>query len=172
MEQELKIAIIQGVVTIIVGLMTAVATYIGVRVQIKKNEVAFEKKREEDEKVHRLLELEAINFRKKIIERFIDQEIKVNFMEMRNEYFEKQLLHGNSDHTSHSGNIHEAHLDFTEFEKAKYELIKYNDETLIEVIEIYDAFRLIVNHYGWVKGMNSDEFRRFKKGYQHCLNRY
>ncbi|WP_342495649.1 hypothetical protein MHB69_12900 [Bacillus sp. FSL K6-0994] len=172
MDQELTIALIQGAVTIIVGLMTAAATYIGVRFQIKKNEVAFERKREKEDAERKLLEQEDIDFRKKIIERFIDQEIKVNFREMKNDSFEKQVIYGNLDYASYSGNFSDRHFNFNEFEKVKYDLIKYKDEKLIEVIEIYDAFRLIVNYSGFVRRMNRDEFRRFRKGYQHCLNRY
>lgn len=43
MSQEIIIAVIGGVVTIIVGLITAGATYLGVRIQINKNEETLEK---------------------------------------------------------------------------------------------------------------------------------
>ncbi|USD81671.1 hypothetical protein M5E02_12810 [Bacillus safensis] len=169
MEQEILLALIQGGVTVLVGGMTAIATYTAVRVQIKKNEETFQKKREQQENERKQEEQESLDYQKQIIERFIDFEIHVNF----------NIIKRNSsgDLITTTEKLREEYFDptglgFIEFDKIKYELIKYKSDTINEVIEIYDAFRLLIIYEGSCRKMPDDEFHRFKKGYEHCLNRF
>ncbi|MCW4679968.1 hypothetical protein ON127_01345 [Bacillus pumilus] len=83
MSQEIIIAVIGGVVTIIVGLITAGATYLGVRIQIKKNEETLEKKRVKQEYERKQVEQESLEYQKQIIERFIEFEIHENFNKIK-----------------------------------------------------------------------------------------
>jgi len=169
MSQEIIIAVIGGVVTIIVGLITAGATYLGVRIQIKKNEEISEKKRVQQEGERKQLEQESFEYQKQIIDRFIDFEIHENFNKIKRNHM-KELISDTKNlrkqYIKHEG------LNFIEFDKNKYDLIKYKSDTINEVIEIYDAFRLLVIYDGLCENMPDDEFHRFKKGYQLCLNRF
>ncbi|MDE0640815.1 hypothetical protein PWJ77_10055 [Bacillus sp. CNPSo 3703] len=169
MGQEIIIALIQGGVTLSVGALTAFVTYRAVRLQIKKNEETFLKKREQQEKERTKVERESHDYQKQIIERFIDFEIHDNFNIIKRNYNRKLVF---STEKLREEEFDPTGLDFTEFDKIKYELIKYKSDTINEVIEIYDAFRLLMIYEGLCRKMPDDEFHKFKKGYEHCLNRF
>ncbi|MGN8046051.1 hypothetical protein [Bacillus sp. 22190] len=169
MEKEVLIAVIGGGVTLLVGILAALTSYGVARIQIKKSEEAFEKKREQEIIERKQLEQVELDYRKKIIERFIDFEICKNFKSIKHQRFEDALINGNSalDHIV----FDESHLVFTEFNEVKYDLIKYKSDKITEVVEIYDAFRVISSNTGYVARMSSDEVEILKRGYQHCLDR-
>ncbi|MEH7738920.1 hypothetical protein QPL77_12880 [Bacillus pumilus] len=169
MSQEIIIAVIGGVVTVIVGLITAGATYFGVRIQIKKNEKTFEKKREQKENERKQIEQESLEYQKQIIERFIDFEVHDNFNNIKRNHAGIMIT---DTENLRNQLFNESGLNFTEFDKNKYDLIKYKSALINEVIEIYDAFRLLIIYDGVCINMPDDEFHRFEKGYQLCLNRY
>lgn len=168
MGKEILIALIQGGVTVLVGGMTAIATYLAVRVQIKKNEETFQKKRKQQENERKQEEQESLEYQKQIIERFIDFEIHFNFNQINKtnlgELIDIRFLRNRS--FNYTG------FKFAEFDKNKYDLIKFKSNSINEVIEIYDAFRLLTIYQGECSPMPEDEFKRFKKGYQLCINRF
>lgn len=168
MGQEILIALIQGGVTVLVGCMTAIATYKAVRVQIKKNEETFQKKREEQENERKQEDQESLIYQKQIIERFIYFEIQFNFNKINRNHLGEligmKLLKYNS--------FKDIDFNFTEFDKNKYDLIKYKSHLINEVIEIYDAFRLLNIYQGNCRSMSEDEFKKFERGYQLCLTRF
>ncbi|MBU5206843.1 MULTISPECIES: hypothetical protein [Bacillus] len=161
MDNEVLIAIIGGVITLLVGVLTAVASYSGARIQIKKSEEKLKKQ-----------EKEAIDFSKKIIEKFILREIEDNFYYLRGEVFELDFIVGSSNHKKAPGPMPFEHLNFTEFNKVKYELIKYQSDIITEVIDIYEAFQILKSYQGYVKAMNDNEFQKFKRGFKLCTDRF
>ncbi|OYN65454.1 hypothetical protein [Bacillus safensis] len=172
MSNDIIIAIIGGAVTIIVGITTAVASYRGTirgaKIQIQKNEEELEKKRTKEKKERDKRQEEGTKYRVEIIENFIKHEIRENFLLIKNDAFENHYLNTSRSNLLTYFSFPET-LKFSEFDKAKYELIKYESEIIREVLAIYDAFKMVTSVRGDIRKLSYDEYQMFKNGYRHCL---
>ncbi len=172
MSDQIIIAIIGGTVTILVGVLTAFASYKGAKMQIQKNEEELEKKRIKEKGEREKKEKIEIEYTAEIIENFISHEIKKNFKEIKSESFEENFLDNSKSHENSSVSFNESLLNFSEFEKAKYELIKYKTKRISEVLSIYDAFKIIKSCKGDIREISNVEFNKLKEGYRLCLQRF
>ncbi|MGE6525951.1 hypothetical protein [Bacillus safensis] len=176
MGNEIIIAIIGGVVTILVGLITALASYkgaiSGAKIQIQKNEEELEQKRIKEREEREKKEKKDLEYRAEIIENFIDHEIKDNFKAIRTKAFEENFLESSLSQDGSYIYFNYNFLRFSEFEKAKYELIKSKSERISEVLTIYDAFKNMVSCKGDIKKLSNGEYKKLKEGYRLCLQRF
>lgn len=173
MDKEISIAIIGGLVTIVVGLITAFASYIGAirgsKLQIEKDQQAMALQRDADRKKRQLEYNEEIRYRRELIERIISHEIKDNFLKIKSDTFEREVLY--SDNVKDVSIFFRKDFSFVEFDQAKYELIKYQSDKVSEVMLIYDAFK-IIKRREMLKNFTPDELRELRKAYLICKERY
>ncbi|WP_144474028.1 hypothetical protein [Bacillus pumilus] len=169
MSDQIIIAIIGGTVTILVGVLTAFASFKGAKMQIQKNEEELEKKRSKEKEEQEKKEKKEIQYRAEIIENFIYNEIRENFKLIKTKAFEKDFLKSSKTQQECYVSFHD-YLSFSEFDKAKYELIKYKSEHLSKVLSIYEAFKIIKNSKGETRKLSNGEYQKLKEGYTLCLD--
>lgn len=166
MSDQMIIAIMGGIVTILVGVITAFASYKGAikgaKIQIHKNEEELQRKISNEKNQREKKEKEEIKYRAEVIENFIMHEIRENFLLIKRASFENHYLNTSKSHQATSFSFPET-LRFSEFDKAKYHLIKYESENIKKVLAIYDAFKMVTIVRGDIRGLSDDEYQKFKK---------
>lgn len=148
-----------NVLTFLGSLIGGIATLIAIYVTIIQSNKA---QNEEFKK--------NVEFSKNIINTYLIHEIKYNF---NNVLGSKNLFYNrfkNENHpTRFSYRNNEIKTD--EFNKIKYELIKYNNETVNEVIELYDMFEIFKSKRG-IEEFTQKEFDNIKPIYLKNINKY
>lgn len=160
MSSDIVVEIISGLVTLAVGAIGGYFAYKGsIEGAIKQIEhernLAVEKDKEQREF--------AIN----IINSFIADEIKTNFAYYKKDGLLEKLKKENAPfHDYINGKFNSV-----EFDKVKYELLKYSGEAVQEVNDIYKMFKVLSNKDN-VNKLKPDEYQEFKRVYNICLEKY
>ncbi|MCY7771227.1 hypothetical protein MOB66_07050 [Bacillus haynesii] len=174
MDKEIMVAIIGGIVTIIVGVITAIAGYKGAikgaQLQIEKDQEKINKERDDHRRKRQAEYNQEINYRREVIERIISHEIQDNFMKIKSDFFEKEILYSGDSRSSVSYYFN-TELRFAEFNMVKYDLIKFQSEKVSEVMDIYDAFKIIVRRKQ-LANFKGEEIHKVKKAYLMCKENY
>lgn len=106
----------------------------------------------------------GIEVAKLIVETFLFDEIKVNYQNLikPSNILVEKLKNGLND--DYKWNIR---LAFKEFDKVKYEIIKYNNEPIKNVLEIYRTFKIIheFKRYG---DLSNSQKEQISKGLKLC----
>lgn len=163
MSENICIALISSITTICVGVLTAVVAYKssvrGATIQINH---ANDKLKTEMEKQN--------NFAKSAVEKFITHEIKMNFAKISSKSRQDVIdsLKVSDKPFKHS---YGKKFDYTEYDRLKYDLIKYNSEIIDEVMSIYEIFFLLDLKEDFIN-FTQEEFDNFKKVYLMALEKY
>ncbi|MEK4632328.1 MULTISPECIES: hypothetical protein [Bacillus] len=174
MDKEIMVAIIGGIVTIIVGVITAIAGYKGgikgAQLQIEKDQEKINTERDAYRRKRQAEYNQEISYRRGVIERIISHEIQDNFMKIKSDFLEEEILYS-GDSWSAISYYFNTELRFAEFDKVKYDLIKFQSEKVSEVMDIYDAFKIIVRRKQLVN-FKSEEIHKVRKAYLMCKKNY
>lgn len=163
--------IITSGVTLIVGAVGAIVAYKGTlkgaQMQIESEQSHARMQIEHEQKQFEETQKQQAEFTRKAIENFISIEIKNNFKELNNTHLSARLTENEYPFQYFIGHIYNYH----EYNNLKYELIKYESEEVIEIINIYDMFYLIERKKD-ILNLTQSEYDEFKKAYHICLSKY
>ena len=132
MHTEVQVAIISGITTLIVGIISACAAYIGsikgAKTQIEHEKALLEKK-----------EAEQRAFAESAIQQFIMREVHCNFNNIIND---KNMMVKLEEKVTNSF-YHNKEFIYKKFERYKNYLIKSNTELVKRIFQYYDVFKLL-----------------------------
>ncbi|WP_394136832.1 hypothetical protein [Cytobacillus oceanisediminis] len=162
MDKEIIVSLISNITTIIVGIITAIVAYKG-SIRGAKEQIEHERQllnaTTEEQKV----------FAQMAIERFISNEIKMNFKQIFSKNLANSLNTLNQPFDSYINTAKS--FSFEEFNKVKYELIKTKSNSIEKIIKIYDMFYLIERKND-ISRYTHEEFKLLKEAYSICLLEY
>jgi hypothetical protein len=129
------------------------ATYMSVQQQIKAQHNIEENKRREQKELA-----------ESILMTFLFDEMRTNYMELHsNDHFNK-LMHEN-DKPQQWNYVNQFKLKFVEFDHVKYDLLRHNTKYVEDVLELYNAFRLIADREQEISAFTQDDYNRMRKSY-------
>jgi hypothetical protein len=161
MSDEIIIAIISGVITILVGILTAYVAYRG-SVQGARIQIEHEKANLQEEINEQRI------FANSVIERFVIHELKKNFKVINSDYMRSYIP---VNPTPFQHGFRDSDFIFKEFDRVKFDLIKYESELVKEIIEIYDVFYLLARKED-IMHFSQNEYDNFKRIFDICLTKY
>lgn len=161
MNTDVTVAMISGATTIVVGVLTAFVAYKGsVKGATEQIEHAQENLNKEIARQNK--------FATAAIEKFVIHEVKKNFSRINNDTmkgnlkkFEQPFQHLYGDPS----------FDYSEFNRVKYDLIKFESDIVDEIINIYDVFYLIERKQD-INKFTQNEYDSFKITFNMCLKKY
>lgn len=145
---------------------TLIGAYVGARFAYKGAIDAVTKQIEYQNKQSEREMIQQVHVAIGIIARFLWKEIEYNCEKLdgTNCYISKNIF---SNDTPKQYGISNILLKFDEFEKVKFELLKYKSKTVKDIFDIYDKFYLLSIHrdikeltieeYNWVKTIFNDK---------------
>ncbi|MES9757735.1 hypothetical protein ABWK29_14805 [Priestia megaterium] len=164
--------IITSGVTVGVGILTAVVAYIGTikgsKLQIEaqqetmKTQLQEERMKLEEERVRQA------EFTKKAIERFLSYEIKNNFKLLNEGRYLNQFVY---TQTVPTGYFNDNKYSYEEYNKLKYDLIKFESSEVQEILDVYNMFYTIERKQT-IGNFTENEYADFLHGLQICLAKY
>ncbi len=115
----------------------------------------------------------SISMTQSIIANFLTKEINYNFKLFFTpmQGIKKRLkeLHSGSEHKQYGfGGIQ---FEFKEYDKVKYEIIKYNNELTLEVLEIYNFFYFLMDKKD-LNNMTIEEIEKVVNVYDKYIDKY
>jgi hypothetical protein len=162
MDADLINGLVSSGVTLVVGAAGAIVAYYGT---IKGAKIQIEN---EQKKLKEAEELQAI-FTREAIENFLHHEIKSNYMLLNRPLLTSLLTENTTPFQYNVGDDYKSTYD--EFNRLKYELIKFESDEVKEIISIYDMFYLIERMRD-IDKFNQSEYDQFKKAYDICEAKY
>lgn len=160
MNIDLINGLVSSGVTLVVGAAGAVVAYYGT---IKGAKIQIEN---EQKKLKEAEEQQA-KFTREAIENFLHNEIKSNFMSLNTSHLSATLTNNTIPFQYFVGHAYK----YDEFNRLKYELIKFESDEVKEIISIYDMFYLI-ERKNEIQTFTQSEYDIFKKAYDICLSKY
>lgn len=152
--------IIASGTTIAIGILTAVVAYkasikgAAVQIQHEKEKLSQEAKKHSE-------------YAKKAIERFIVHEVKSNFKKINSKLVISRL----HEPTPFQHGFGNTSFSYDEFNRVKYELVKFESEDIVEVIKIYDLFYLLELKQD-IQYLTQKEYEEFKEVYRILETKY
>lgn len=113
----------------------------------------------------------SIEMSESIISNFLSKEINDNFKLIPISGIKRKLQEIDDGSKSSQYGLGSIQFQFKEYDKIKYEIIKYNNELTIEVLEIYNLFYFLMDKKD-LKNMTTEEIRKIVNIYDEYVNRY
>ncbi|MFJ7994284.1 hypothetical protein ACIQY5_19175 [Peribacillus frigoritolerans] len=162
MDADFINGLVSSGITLIVGAAGAIVAYKGT-IKGAKIQIENEHKKLED------AAKQQVKFTREAIENFLTEEIKINFIKLKDNYELTNFLSKNSEPFKFGFNSNKYNYD--EFNNLKYKIIEFESDETKEIINIYNMFHLTERKTD-ILSFTQQEFNDFKSTYDICLNKY